>query len=75
MAEGARACGSIRGAHARLARGMWERGPSPGKLQPWISEGELEYVIGEFEENGWNGGLNWYRVMGINYHATPQLAG
>ena len=58
-----------------VARGMWERGPSPGKLQPWISEEELEYVIGEFEENGWNGGLNWYRVMDINFHATPQLAG
>ena len=40
-----------------------------------MSEEELEYVIGEFEENGWNGGLNWYRVMDINYHATPQLAG
>jgi hypothetical protein len=32
-------------------------------------------VIAEFEAAGWNGGLNWYRVMDLNWHATPQLTG
>lgn len=58
-----------------VAKGMWERGPSPGALSDWISPEELDYVVGEFDSAGWNGGLNWYRVMDVNWHATPQLAG
>ena len=56
------------------ARGMWSRSPQPRGLAPWISEAELDYVVAEFERAGWNGGLNWYRVMDINWHATPHLA-
>ena len=48
------------------AKGMWARQPTPTALQDYISAEELEYVIGEFETAGWNGGLNWVGV--ILYH-------
>jgi pimeloyl-ACP methyl ester carboxylesterase len=65
------------------AQGMWTRGPREQARSSWISEEELDYIIGEFDhpENGatgdmrWNGGLNWYRVMDVSWHATPHLAG
>jgi hypothetical protein len=69
---------SIRsGRNARhFSRVRWYRdGNVSGALSDYITEEELEYVIAEFEFAGWNGGLNWYRVMDLNFHATPQLAG
>ena len=54
---------------------MWRRAPQPTKLLPWISQSEFDYYVNEFEVNGWEGGLHWYKVMDANYHAMPQLEG
>ena len=29
----------------------------------------------EFERNGWDGGLHWYKTMDPDWKATPQLSG
>lgn len=57
------------------AEPMWRRMPQPHCQPPWLSEEELEYMVGEFKRTGWDGGLNWYRVMDLDWIATPQLAG
>eukprot|EP00747_Dinoflagellata_sp_TGD_P208752 gnl/TRDRNA2_/TRDRNA2_82196_c0_seq1.p1 gnl/TRDRNA2_/TRDRNA2_82196_c0~~gnl/TRDRNA2_/TRDRNA2_82196_c0_seq1.p1 ORF type:complete len:359 (-),score=39.71 gnl/TRDRNA2_/TRDRNA2_82196_c0_seq1:53-1129(-) len=55
------------------AEGFVRRAPQPKSLQPWISKEEVDYYVAEFKRVGWEGGLNWYRVMDIDWHATPQL--
>lgn len=57
------------------AEPMVVREPQPRTLPKWISQPEVDYFISEFERAGWTGGLNWYRVMDMNWHATPELAG
>jgi pimeloyl-ACP methyl ester carboxylesterase len=52
---------------------LWDRNPTPGQLHPWISQKEVDYVVAEFESSGWNGGLNWYRVIDLSWQCTPQL--
>mmetsp|Transcript_16284 Transcript_16284/g.47623 ORF Transcript_16284/g.47623 Transcript_16284/m.47623 type:complete len:370 (-) Transcript_16284:28-1137(-) len=53
----------------------WRRQPLPQELPPWLAPAELEYFAKEFERTGWDGGLNWYRVLDLDWNATPQLAG
>lgn len=55
------------------AEPLWRRLPQPRKLHPWISEDEFEYFVKEFEGRGWDGGLNWYRALNVDWHATSQL--
>mmetsp|Transcript_134722 Transcript_134722/g.418709 ORF Transcript_134722/g.418709 Transcript_134722/m.418709 type:complete len:368 (-) Transcript_134722:60-1163(-) len=57
------------------AEPIWKRLPQPTQLPPWISQAEFDYFVGEFARTGWNGGLNWYRVMDVDWQATPQLQG
>eukprot|EP00928_Gymnodinium_smaydae_P087259 TRINITY_DN71544_c0_g1_i1.p1 TRINITY_DN71544_c0_g1~~TRINITY_DN71544_c0_g1_i1.p1 ORF type:complete len:379 (-),score=70.10 TRINITY_DN71544_c0_g1_i1:35-1138(-) len=52
---------------------MWRRAPQPKALHSWISQPELDYFVQEFQRGGWDGGLNWYRVMDIDWLCTPQL--
>ena len=52
---------------------MWRRAPQPTKLPNWITREEVDYFVKEFERAGWNGGLNWYRVMNLTHEITPQL--
>ena len=54
---------------------MWRRVVQPTQIPDWISEEEFSYYVTEFERHGWEGGLNWYRVLDLNWHATPQLDG
>ena len=54
---------------------VWRRMPTPRKIPDWISPAEFNFYVREFEEHGWEGGLNWYRVLDLNWHATPQLDG
>lgn len=53
----------------------WKRVSQPAALEPWLSQGEMDYFVGEYERTGWQGGLNWYRVMDLDWNATPQLEG
>lgn len=54
---------------------LWRRLPQPTALRGWLSEHDLDYFAQEFERRGWNGGLNWYRVMDTDWHLTPHLSG
>lgn len=41
-----------------------------------LSAKEFQYYVDQFDRVGsWEGGLNWYRVMDLDWLATPQLAG
>jgi len=42
-------------------------------LHKWITQEEFDYYVKDFEQHGWDGGLNWYRVADINAQAAPQL--
>jgi len=53
----------------------WRRERRPQRLLPWISQGEVDYYVSEFERSGWEGGLNWYRVLDLDWVVTPQLDG
>lgn len=57
------------------AEPLHRRLPQPTGLPPWISDEEFEYMVSEFKRNGWEGGMNWYRVLDQDWHTTPQLQG
>jgi pimeloyl-ACP methyl ester carboxylesterase len=57
------------------AEPMFKRSPMPRKLASWISEEEVEYYVQEFARAGWEGGMNWYRVLDMDWHITPQFGG
>ncbi|KAH8055373.1 10-hydroxy-9-(phosphonooxy)octadecanoate phosphatase [Aureococcus anophagefferens] len=54
---------------------IWKRIPQPTKLAPWVTQAEVDYVVDEYERNGWEGGLHWYKTMDPDWEATPQLTG
>eukprot|EP00927_Polykrikos_kofoidii_P065224 TRINITY_DN61006_c0_g1_i1.p1 TRINITY_DN61006_c0_g1~~TRINITY_DN61006_c0_g1_i1.p1 ORF type:complete len:367 (+),score=58.09 TRINITY_DN61006_c0_g1_i1:99-1199(+) len=54
---------------------MWRRLPAPQRLAPWITQTEFDYFVEEFNQHGWNGGLNWYRVMDDNYALLAEVDG
>ena len=35
----------------------------PEVLPAWLTQDDLDYVIGEFSRTGFRGGLNWYRAI------------
>ena len=58
-----------------VAEPLWRRLPQPKRPPPWLSCREVDYFVGCFRQSGFAGGLNWYRVMDLDWHATPQLEG
>ncbi|MFK7862968.1 MAG: alpha/beta fold hydrolase [Pseudohongiellaceae bacterium] len=59
--------------HARSAGGWIDRlGESKG-LPDWLSQNELDYVVSEFEEAGFRGGMNYYRNFHRNWEITEHL--
>uniref|UniRef100_A0A7S1FB86 AB hydrolase-1 domain-containing protein n=1 Tax=Noctiluca scintillans TaxID=2966 RepID=A0A7S1FB86_NOCSC len=54
---------------------MAKRVPRPTKRASWMSEEEVEYYAKEFERAGWDGGLNWYRVIDMDWLVTRQFEG
>ncbi len=59
----------------RSAGGWIPRLGKPKELPPWLSQEELDYIVGEFEEAGFRGGINYYRNFDRNWETTPQLEG
>jgi pimeloyl-ACP methyl ester carboxylesterase len=47
----------------------------PAELPRWLSQEDLDYHVAQFRNNGFRGGLNWYRNIERNWYLTPQLAG
>jgi pimeloyl-ACP methyl ester carboxylesterase len=47
----------------------------PERLPPWLTEADVEFFAGEFERNGFRGGLNWYRNIDRNWELLAPFAG
>ena len=44
-------------------------------LPDWLSQEELDYIVGTFEESGFRGGVNYYRNFHRNWEITEHLDG
>ena len=40
----------------------------------WLMN-KFKYFVSEYESAGWQGGLNWYASLDLNWELTPELAG
>ena len=60
----------------------WSK-PGKGSSQPtgrvqlpgWLTESDLDFYAGQFEQSGFRGGLNWYRNIDFNWSHTGFLTG
>ena len=60
---------------ARRAAGGWiPRLGAPRGLPGWLTQADLDYLVGEFERTGFGGGIHYYRNFERNWQTTPQLA-
>ncbi len=59
----------------RSAGGWIGRLGNPKARSSWFTEQDLDYVVGEFKQAGFRGGVNYYRNIGRNWEITPQLTG
>ncbi|HEY7800668.1 MAG TPA: alpha/beta hydrolase [Hyphomonadaceae bacterium] len=59
----------------RSAGGWIPRLGKPTELPPWLTQADLDYLVAEFTEAGFRGGVNYYRNFDRNWEITPQLAG
>ena len=59
----------------RSAGGWIPRLGKPKTLPGWLKQEDLDYLVGEFSEAGFRGGVNYYRNMDRNWETTPQLNG
>ncbi len=57
------------------AGGLLPRFGMPKQLPAWLSEEELDYLVSEYKEAGFRGGVNTYRNIDRNWYITPELAG
>jgi len=48
---------------------------SPPKMPSWLTEADLDFLVGEYTRTGFTGGLNYYRNMDRNWALTPFLDG
>ena len=48
---------------------------APKGLPDWLAEGDLDYVVAQFESAGFRGGINYYRNFHRNWEITEQLDG
>ncbi|XP_031375912.1 uncharacterized protein LOC116216024 [Punica granatum] len=44
-------------------------------LPSWLSEEDINYYASKFSEKGFTGGLNYYRVMNLNWELTAPFTG
>lgn len=58
-----------------VAEPFWRRLPQPAAPPPFMPADEFEALVASYVSAGFEGGLNWYRVMDLDWHATPQLEG
>jgi pimeloyl-ACP methyl ester carboxylesterase len=48
---------------------------APAKLPTWLSEADVDVYAAEFRENGFRGGLNWYRNIDRNWELLAPWSG
>ncbi|TKC87301.1 alpha/beta hydrolase [Trinickia terrae] len=47
----------------------------PDELPSWLTETDLQYLVGQFERSGFSGPVNWYRNIDRNWALTSFLDG
>ena len=57
----------------RSAGGFLPRIGQPEGLPDWFTQGDLDYVVGQFKESGFRGGVNYYRNIERNWELTKDL--
>jgi pimeloyl-ACP methyl ester carboxylesterase len=61
---------------ARSSAGMWDRAPRPKEFPSWQGKEEFAYMLQQYRDSGFAGGLNWYKIMDANWaHTKPLLKG
>lgn len=45
------------------------------KLPSWLSEEDLKYYAGKYNQKGFTGGLNYYRALNLNWELTAPWTG
>ena len=58
----------------RVAGGWIPRLGAPIGLPDWLTQADLDYYVGQFENAGFRGGVNYYRNFGRNWEITADLA-
>ena len=58
---------------ARAAGGWIGRLGAPTGLPDWLTQADLDYVVGQFEMAGFRGGVNYYRNFHRNWEITEHL--
>ncbi len=51
------------------------RPQAPVQLPAWLTQSDLDFYTGQFEQSGFRGGLNWYRNIDFNWLHTGFLRG
>ena len=57
----------------RSAGGFLPRIGEPEGLPDWFTQEDLDYVVGQFEQSGFRGGVNYYRNIERNWKLTEDL--
>jgi pimeloyl-ACP methyl ester carboxylesterase len=57
----------------RSAGGWIGRLGAPMGLPDWLKQEDLDYVVGQFKESGFRGGMNYYRNFHRNWEITEHL--
>jgi pimeloyl-ACP methyl ester carboxylesterase len=61
---------------ARSSAGMWDRAPRPKEFPSWQGKDDFTYMLQQYRDSGFAGGLNWYKVIDANWaHTKPLLKG
>ena len=69
--------GLIAGNDSRMVQGikqlLVEDIGEPEGLPDWFTKEDLDYVVGQFEQSGFRGGVNYYRNIERNWKLTEDL--
>ena len=57
----------------RAAGGWIPRLGAPRGLPDWLTQADLDYVVGQFENAGFRGGVNYYRNFGRNWELSADV--
>jgi pimeloyl-ACP methyl ester carboxylesterase len=49
--------------------------PVPDPLPDWLTEADVDFYVGEFERTGFEGGLNYYRCVDLNWELLEAYEG
>lgn len=58
----------------RSAGGWIGRLGAPKGLPDWLTQEDLDYIVAQFEQSGFRGGINYYRNFHRNWEITEHLA-